>query len=105
MKTACAAALATDAAAALSPPSPPAQSQTLLCVTNTSAILLWSGLAAAAAYKCTPFETPFGDSLTEAQRKTREASCRPRRRTFYGAFLLGAGVFGALGARYLRWRA
>ena len=104
MKTACAAALATDAAAALSPPTAPAQSQAIMCITNTSAILLWSALAAAAAYKCTSFETPFADSLTDTQRSKREVSCRPRRRTFYGAMMVGVGVFGVLGARYLRWR-
>lgn len=88
---------------ALAPPAPPCQA--LVCLTNTSAILLWSGLAAAAAYQCRGFPAPFAASLTEQQRELRRSSAGQRRRFFGAAFVASAAVLAAAGARYLRWRA
>ena len=80
-------------------------SQVVTCLTNTSAITLWSALAASAAYKCRSFDTPFGDSLSEEQVKLKEKSRCERMRFFGGAFALSAAVLGAAGARYLNWKA
>ena len=78
-------------------------SQALVCATNTSAIALWSALAAAGIYNVYPMATPFHDSLTEDQRALRAESCRQRRRVFGAALAGSAVVLGAAGARFLRW--
>ena len=89
---------------ALSPPRVTA-CQALTCLTNTSALLLWSGLAASAAYRMQGFGTPFADSLSEVQKSRRQESARERRSFFCKALAASAVVFGAVGYRCMRWSA
>ena len=83
----------------------PKSTQALVCVTNTSAIVLWSGIAACVAYKCTTFPTPFGDSLTDDQRVIKQKSADERRSYFRNSLALSLVAVGAAGYHFLRWRA
>ena len=84
---------------------PPNSSQALVCLTNTSAIVLWSGIAACVAYKCATFPTPFGDSLTNEQRVLKQTSTEERRSYFRNSLALSSVAVGAAGYHFLRWRA
>lgn len=83
----------------------PNSTQALVCLTNTSAIVLWSGIAACVAYKCTTFPTPFQDSLSNDQLVIRKTSTEERRSFFRNSLALSLVAVGAAGYHFLRWRA
>ena len=72
---------------------------TLMIFVWISAVVLWSLVLASCTYKLKSFPTPFGDSLSAAQRQLKQGSAQVRGQFFGCAFmlyLLGLGALGCL---------